>query len=463
MSAAAMHLAVLRLPWQRRRFGSPWASLTTLLVLPAGLAAMGLLLRLGLERSVILCALGLLSTLWHLQAEGLLGQNLALLARHLPGQLRVLRLQLLLSGVAAALLGSLLLAELSGREAWAWLPFSSLIVASLAWLARLPLLWVVAWFPIVGMSMLWRQMDQLLSSPWLSLLSLLALLPLLGSGGGLHRRVEGLQQRLQAVARAQQTGEMPPGRMLGGVWNALARFFCWPQHWTRRRLERRPTPANALARIDAWLSGSGHWAVQLWLLGLFLLGLAALIAWLLLGLQIPDKLPTLLGNMGGAAIGLSAMLAAAATQKAQRLLSTRREQALLALLPGPAGMLELGRALRRRWLWQTLFANMAALLLCGTVLLLGPPLIAKMVGAYLAVLLFLPLLLLRDWSRLQKKPAFDVGGLMVVAGLAAAASLFQPWPAWGTPLLALPLAGALLVWQLRQIRHLPIQLPVGRR
>lgn len=466
MSAAAMHLAVARLPWQRALRGSPWTSLAILLVLPASVALISALLRVRMDLAGAMVLLAVLVTVWYLQVDGWLSQNLPRLARHVPGQLRALRLQVLAGGLGISLLAAAVLASVSSLALAQWLPITVLGTLLLAWLARMPLLWALIWIPQLGFQAireaLLASMQHQAGAAGAVALLVLGLWPLVGQGGGLHRWLTDGMQRWRAAALAAQRGERVSGV---GPWAwsaALGRFFAWPLHVWRRRLERQARPQNAVARVDAWLSGSGHWSLQLWALVLMLLG-AALLTLVLTASLRNVHLHHVLSNLGGFGLGIMVMLQVSSTQKQQRLLATRREQALLALLPAvPAGA-GLGRSLRQRWVRQAGLTSLFCLLLFAAVLQFSRPGFVALTGSLLAMLLFAPLWLLRDWSQLSKASPFAQAGLMVGGAVLALASTFQLGVGRWLPLLALPLALLAFAHQWRKARQFPSQFPVGRR
>jgi peptidoglycan/LPS O-acetylase OafA/YrhL len=103
------------------------------------------------------------------------------------------------------------------------------------------------------------------------------------------------------------------------------------------------------------------------------------------------------------------------------------------------------------------------LLLFAAVLQFSRPGFVALTGSLLAMLLFAPLWLLRDWSQLSKASPFAQAGLMVGGALLALASTFQLGVGRWLPLLALPLALLAFAHQWHKARQFPSQFPVGRR
>jgi len=173
---------------------------------------------------------------------------------------------------------------------------------------------------------------------------------------------------------------------------------------------------------------------------------------------------------------------------------TRREQALLRLVPGAPGTAQLNRALGRSWAGQQLLLLAAAVLL-GLALcaLLDPQGLAHLGAlrplAYAALALpFGPLLLWRDWARV---PVQDGLYLLVLLALAAAELALAAAAWWAFGLLggagdaagAAPAGGGLLVaqrwplallasglivsaallpWLWRRLMRAPVAWPGGR-
>jgi hypothetical protein len=462
MSAARRHAALWRKPWQARRaqrgWRSPWIGPAVLALGCAGLA-LAWPARAGLFMA--LAALGALA--WHgwLGVDGLMRQNQPALARLLPGQVRALRLQLLLHlGLVTLAAWAVLVLAFGPARPWLWLVLP--LVVLLAWLPREPVLWLLV-LPANPTLPLWAwAAEAQQGAPGLKLLALLAAAALVaasvGQGGAWHRAQAARSERWRRAAAAQREGRSRPTATLGLLGRAATRVFDWPRRLWRRRVLARGSAAPLPARLDLGLGLGGQGAELAWG-ALLLIGGVTTAALVTHASQSERDLQGLADVARfGVCIGVYSMIGSTLYARLGPLWARRREQALLALLPGvPAHDLSAqeGRW-RRAYLVAWLLAT-AGVLTLGT---LGSPGSLDYGAACAALCLPLPWLAQHLHRRLQGPPAVA----LLAAAPVLAAGLAWPAQQLGVPAWASLGAGA-LAWVLLARRRdaRPLALPVGRR
>lgn len=477
--------AVIAMPWRQMTRSTRWGWCGAgLLLLGSGVAFALLWQQAALAGAGLG---GVLLMVWGAQVAGLLEQNDPRSARLVPGHLRVLRRV----AVALWLMGTLV----AGVAAWvlldgrAVLPAcvlaAGLAAAVLAWCIRWPLLWFVISFAPMGVSIVpgagpaawfgaaaWWQANSVGATA--ALLGLLgaSLFALFGAGDARHQQVFARQRTWREMAR---DGRSARGGAAFGAWGAafthlgrpVERLASW---WLGRLLRRaRPEARSVMARAEVVLHGQHHWLYQLVGVMVVLVSLALALA---LGQAIFGPVPERAwadvwrnGSLG-IAIGLANMGLNGIFLLPRALCQSRREQALLVLLPGMPQGPSLSRAvagLQVRHLvigWLLTLAFAAALL--------GPtaPGLVVPLGA-------LPLLVawvLRPPARLSPSAGwkdalpiigFSCGGtLLVVVLVTRPGSATTALGVLAT--LSLLLSLALAHWRARQRRAAPAALPAGR-
>ncbi len=497
MKARHPGLQMLQAPWQwRRNDGSLWAwrlyGLLTVLIFAA--PAAGVLVWLpprAAWASIGALALVGLTALWGLQFVGLQRLDHPHAAHTVPGHARALRSTALglwatlvtLAGFVMAIGTAMWLQEAELATIWrsslaAALGTGALLLfvaAALRWwwlwvlAGALPaLMGAGAWRLVVFDTWHWA-LPLWQAQPLGGTLMLLAVLGLLlstlfGRGDAVHA---GAYQRRERVRRVLAAS---PGHRNAGL-AAYGRWGEWlskpgqamTDAWLRRALARANTGrGSVMTRAEVVLHGHQHWVRQLATL-LFVqacVGLSLVLTAFLAGV----KLGVLLEHgRTGLAIGVGIMAFSAVLNLPSALWASRREQALLVLLPGMPQGAALNRALAwRQWrhcgvLWLALVPGLGAVLWAG----LAPHALAP-------VVLALPLTawLWRDHARMRAgRPVFTVMALALgpaLGTLSMALLSRHPaawWPWW---LGVLALTAALLAWRWRVLPQLPPALPVGR-
>lgn len=470
--------SVLASAWRAvNRRGKAWAWLVPVLSL-VWLLPMELALPTGAAVKIVRgVATVLLSTLtlalWMMFVFNVLQQNHPLWARLVAGHVFALRRALYL-GAAAITLGAAVLAACAGSS---W-PVVALIAApacaAIACAMRWPLLWLLMvavlvtlqWQIQLGLygwlALAWRE------TPWALAAAVfagtgLALRAAVFTGSSAHALAQSKLNAAAAVAR----GELPTAaqRQLSASWFGPTRWMDWAYGtWLRRELAQ---PTHALGgRLALGVGPQAHWTgpAANALNVLLLCAVVSSLHWL-----IPERLVA--ASCTGMLVAVAMVGLLVPLQLPSALWATRREQALLTLLPGtPTG------AALNRWLAMRLAALDVAvvLVLMVAVALFGhfmpsDPRFDRfdeaVLGALIVGMLLTPTLW-RDWSRARAPSGLLQLGLIsasVMAGAIAGVwvyALERPWYELAplTALAALPLG----LWRWRRLRRLPAAWPVGR-
>lgn len=474
---------LLAAPFQQRRHTSELWVWLALLLLSLGVA---IACAIMVDLKAALVVLGIdagasLLILWGICFASLRRQNHPNAARLVPGHLARLRqcaigLLMVLSLVTALLFG----AQLGQPLAWGLgaAALMLLVAAFVRWMQLWFYIWIVIslafWGPAGAVCVrIWSGLLQwyALQPACLALLVVL-LLPwllsrLLQDGGPAHQASYGAAEKIR-LAFADQTRGLSTARYAGKAGLAMLRLFSWPQPlWQRHLLATaKPAARSALARAELVCLGNLHWTSMLG-------ALTVMSALLALGYSVfvqfypPDL--SRLGSGGGLGLqlGICSMALNPLMSLPASLHRSRREQALLVLLPGMPRGQALNRLMARRLLAQFYLQWSLALILIGLMMAPAAPGEASRIGLY-GLLVALPMgaYVLRDWSR-QAAPndgrallplMMVVGGASSLAGLA-----WLGVSIWITAGLSVGLTLLLLRhrWQ-RLVVYSPAALPVGR-
>ncbi len=448
-----------------------------LLAVPQGVAWMPdarlrrLLLIVSLGVSVLI-AIGF----WMRLVVNVMQQNDPQLARTLPGQVRALRVTLcglaLLTGATAALfsvsLGGPLLVVLAAVLA---------TLAALATVLRWPLwgfgLMLLSWSaPLLGSTavahqlLLWMQASPGLTAGLVVALSLWLQARVVMTGGprhaAAHRRVWALAGAMRGDFRAQAWLRKGDAQSAGNVGLQLGRGLYGL--WMRRTLQR--PGARVPARLALGLGPVLHWTGML--SGLLVAGAFVLVP-LLLAWASPQAHAA--RNMGlSMVIGAPLMMLANAVGWPMALWGSRREQALLRLLPGVPQAAALNRWLARQLALQF---GAGVLLMTGICVICihrfdldfqWAPVEDFVLGSA-ALSPFMLLALWRDWSALRA-PTGGMQALVLAAllGMGGTAWAWVGWlqgPWWTLAGLSALLFAPLGFWRWRLAIRAPVAWPVG--
>ncbi|MFT7775887.1 hypothetical protein [Roseateles sp.] len=469
-------------PWRQGQFFSVWGrwligglllliSLGSLLWLPA---AIGWRVPLGV----------LLVTLhgaWMALASSLQEQNHPHAARCVPGHLRALRRSAVLgwalcSGATTLLSAAILPSVISWQSQ---LLVNGLIAVFLLWASRLWWLWMLLIFqsPLLGFfGIRLAPIGNALYEAWQAntygvlLLSLLAqawiVVKALDDGGARHRARYSRQAVMRQTMRLASAGRQPPAAAWGPFFERLFNpFELLKAAWMRRLMERADNtdPRNVMARAEIVLHGPQHWLNQLTAL-VTLVGfttVAFTITWLVYRFDVAAVLH---GSMSGIGIGIGIAGLSPCFALPGMLWQSRREQALLRLLPGMPQGAALNRAVASRQLRDFFVAWLLTMLaLTG--------LAHRASDDYLLYMLFaaLPVAALNLTRRpaMMQAPTAMTAVLPMFAFFALGGVLFalarmQELPLWQIAVPLVALTTALLAWRWRRLVAAPTALPAGR-
>lgn len=461
MSFAARHLALVVQPWQARRLDTGWRRpWVGPIVCTLGVLAMVLVWPSQSKLWLGSLALVWLAWLWWLLAEGLYGQNQPALARLLPGHVRALRLQLLVFAllVTAATVAVLTVA-LGPVRPWWWIVLPVVVV--MAWLAREPWLWLPVWLlgtwtPLMAWA---AEADKAPPSRQLLLLLVAGLLltASVGNGGWLHRWHAAHRARWRRAAAAQREGRAIPSTALSMPLRALSHLFDWPRLVWRKRVLARGAAAPLAARLNLGLGLGGQWVELLWIGVLLFITPAMIVFGRWHAASDVDMVEVIDFSRFGVCVGVFSMIVSTQHGRLSRLWERRREQALLALLPGVPNtdFSTIEARWRREYLLSWLLATAAVLSLDAA----GSP--GSLDYAAFCAAFCLPLAWLAQHQQRRQQGRPRLAPLVLAPVLAAVLA----WPAqqWGLPAWASLAAGALVYVALAR-RHDPrrLKLPLGR-
>ena len=489
-------VAMLRTAWQwRRNDGSLWAArlYALLLAVLLGVPAVAALLWMPQRAawiSVGVLALMALCIVWSLHFAAMLRLDHPHAAHTVPGHARALRTAAL--GLWAALVGLSAVVAAVGAAGlgvgdiatcWRFGLAAALGTGTLLFFVAAAMRWWGLWLlaglgpsfmgPHVWRTAAFEQWDRVLplwqAQPLgITLVVLLAqgllLCTVFGTGNAAHARAYARRKNSRRMFALAASGQKP----------ALAAYGRWGEWlnlpgqklvdaWLQRCLARaRARPASVMARAELVLHDGQHWVRQLWVLLCVQLCVGLLIALTatLTGAGIPLFLEH--GSLG-ISIGVGVMAFGAVLNLPSALWVSRREQALLMLLPGMPQGATLNRALAwRQWrhcllLWLGLLPALFAVVWVGQ---------ASYALAFMGMALLLSAWLWRDHARMTPArraapflPVLMLGPLVLLSALLLNR---HPGALWFWALGVLGLTAALLAWRWRALAHLPQALPVGR-
>lgn len=483
---------LLMAPWHwTRNDGGLWAlrlyGAVALLLLGAPAAAALWWMPLPLAAVVVGVAIFVgLALVWGLQIGVLLRLDHPRVAHTVPGHARALRavaLGLWLGLVALCGLVSALAVGLLGGDGLRTGLVVAVGAATLLWVLALAIRWWWLWVPIcLGFSFYglaaWRNLvvaswawlqQQWQAQPVFMTLGVLLLqglvLPVIfGHGDGRHARAYASRERWRKVTVASGAGRMPAwaaygrwGEWLGLPWQRLANAWL---SWVCR--QATSSPRSVMARAEVVMHGPHHWVRQLstGLLVQLVVALCLVATTWQTGLSLRVLLE---GGHVGISVGLASMALTAVMTLPGALWQSRREQALLVLLPGMPTGAALTRAVAWRQMRQCLWSWAVLLPALATVVWAGK---GWTTLAYVAPALPLSAWLWRDASRLREPGQTGAVVPILLCVLAGGLSAFLTSRAPGAllPWLAamVVLAAGLLAWRWRRMLHLPQVLPAGR-
>lgn len=420
--------------------------------------------------------------LWVMLLVNLLEQNHPTTTRLVPGHLRRLRqatliVWLLTSGVQ----GVLAWLALAGNVPLPPLLLAAAVIGVVAAWGQRHWLWAVALYVTPSFIAPLRLHERLASQwhaladfwqlqPWIWLALSLALLGALlvriyGTGDFDHRKTYARRQSALKLARSGMTGNRgsvgTPGR--SGEWFARP-VDTLAARWLARLLARaQPRQASVMARAELALHGLQHWLRHGVGAGLLLpcMGMGFALFFALLGAG-PNAI---FGNTTGA-IGFVLAITGFSPGFGLRnmLWHTRREQALLVLLPGMPQGRQLNRAVAFIQLRHFLLAwGVTTLLLGGLLLLTGSTALLSLSVAALPMgilnLTRAPATMRAPTPWTTSKPVL---GFFVLNAVLWGLCVWLDGLVWLLAGISLVLSAVLLAWRWRALAQAPSALPAGR-
>lgn len=473
---------IMLAPWRQRDLSSPWGRRLIGALLVIGIAASLVWLPPAAAwRVPVGIVIVVLHGLWMAVGASLLEQNHPHAARCVPGHLRSLR--------RAALLGWALCSGLTTLLAWLIVPGAdhwhilllgnSVVLTFLLWASRLWWLWLLLALhsPLLGLfsgklAPLWSALATLwqANTYGMLLLALLAqawlVMVAFGDGGHQHQDRYARQALRRKAMRLMAEGHQPTatswGRPAEWLFSPFVRTF---SAWQQRLLAAADNTRlhSVMARADIVLHGHQHWLNQLMTLGT-VVGLT-LISFTAVRVFYNVDLATIFRHGAlGMGVGIASACLSPGFALPISLWQSRREQALLRLLPGMPQGAALNRAIAARQLrnfsvgWVlSLLALLALARGTDHIFPLYLPLAALPVAAL--ALTRQPATMRAPTALTSVLPLF---ALFALAGLLylLVSELGVP-PGWVASVTAV-LAAALLAWRWRRLDAAPMALPTGR-
>ncbi len=480
MRAATRYSQVLLAVWRQRDRSAPWGrrAFAALLATGAAAALVGLPAPVGwrvVAGLLLLMGLGV----WLALCGSLQEQNHPTAARTVPGHLRTIRRAALLGWALCTSLTTLLLwAIIATAEAWPLLLLScGFIAVFLLWSSRMVWLWLLLTLlsPLLGaLGGSLAPVRRALTSLWsehtagLLLACLLAQAALVmlafGAGGARHTARHARQMLMRNAMRMQLDGRQANAAAWGRPIQWLTRPFGRAlDAWQRRLLARADNgdPRNVMARAAIVLHGGQHWMYQL--MGIAVLAAIVLVAFAAVSSVAQVPLKTFLPGAFGMGIAIASMGFNPGFALPMALWQSRREQALLCLLPGMPRGAALSEAVAAGHL-----RNAATAWLATSLVLLALGLAAGndwLLCLPLAALPVMAVNLTRGPARMR--PPQVLTAMWPSLAFFALAGLVYGLAQLGVPLALLgvtvpALSAALLAWRWRGLGRGPVALPAGR-
>lgn len=482
MTAADRYSQVLLAVWRQRDLSSPWGrrTIAALLVL-SGAAGLIWLPREAAWRVPLVELIVVVLGVWMAIAANLLEQNHPTAARTVPGHARTLK--------RAALLGWALCTVLFTLLAWAMMPTAGLwpilllccgfLAAFLLWTTRLVWLWLLM-ILVSPLSLAFGNRlapaRQALSALWEAHTHEVLLLCLLfqawlvvraiSDGGARHQARYTTQALMRRSMQMQLEGKAPAINAWAPFERLTRPFVRILSAWLQHVLDRadNASPRSVMARAEIVLHGQQHWLRYALTIGV--ITAVVLISFTVVLTTTTGVSLTLMLQHGGMGMGIgiaSAGLNPGFTTP-NMLWQSRREQALLQLLPGiPQGRalnVALARLHQRDFIVSWLLTTLLLVALgagIGNQLLLCLPLAALPVAAM--TLTPRPALMRAPTAMTMMAPSFV---FLALAGVLYVLARDLSVPLWLHALAMLAVSAPLLAWRWRRLAAAPAALPAGR-
>lgn len=481
MTATARYSQVLLAVWRQRDLSSPWGrrAIAALLVL-SGAAGLIWLPRELAWRVPLVELIVVVLGVWMAIAANLLEQNHPTAARTVPGHVRTLKRAALLGWALCTLLFTLLVwAMMPAAGLWPILLLcSGFLAAFLLWTTRL--VWL--WFLLILLSPLSLALGswlaparQALAALWETHTYEMLLLCLIfqawlvvrafAEGGAKHQARYATQALMRRSMQMQLEGKAPAINAWA-PFERLARPFvrilsAWLQHVLARA--DNTSLRSVMARAEIVLHGQQHWLRNALAMGVIVAVVVMIFTAVLFTTGVSLAVVLKHGSFG-MGIGLASAGFNPGFTLTNSLWASRREQALLRLLPGmPSGQALNIAIARLQWRdfivgWLLTTGLLFALgITAGDQLLLSLPLAALPIAA--CMLTRRPALLRPPTGMTAVAPSF---AFLTLAGICHVLAAQQIVPLWALGLVLAGVTAALLAWRWPRLAAAPTALPAGR-
>ena len=483
MSRFASHFHIMCAPWQQRRTEKSYGFIATIVLLLIVMGGVIGFLKGGdsqsMMKSYAALTAGSVVVFWLLQIIYMTVLNSPIHARLVPGHVRKLRQTFLAfwlsTSVAFGLIIGLVFADFVK-----WSFFAAIIevicVTSLIW----PWRWLFAciglappWWPREALLTLFRKVLHPIYVSWPILSLTFLLLPcgyiithkLIQSGGAKHFMDTAKSRRMRLSMAPDAQGRQASLHHLGSKGTLVMNIILYPLHRYMQHLLKKPqaNTAHVMARAELVFAADAHWVMQAsYLLGITLVALAiGTIEVIQHGFVWRSEI---MEGSGLVALFMLIFGASAPLGIKQALLRSRREQALLTLLPAMPRGTALNRLIAGRLLRQCAFAWVFSVAV-ATQLQYLDNFGSITVAAYAAILPAFALLI-QDWSKLETERPLKMITYMVLMVLWAIACYeameWLLWPPLAVGSVSALVGAVLLAWRWRKIATFPSAFPAGR-
>lgn len=481
MNATARYPQVMLAFWRQGQFLSRWGciAIAALMVLSCIAGAIWLPTEAAWRLPLGLLLIVVMST-WMAMAMNLQEQNHPTAARTVPGHARTLKRAALAGWMTSTLLFTLL--------AWAVMPVAKLwpmlllcsgfFAAFLLWTTRLVWIWLLSLLisPLsVGFGSQLGSARHAIATLWETHTYAVLLLCLLfqgwlvmraiADGGAKHQARYARQVQMRRAMQMQMEGKAPGINSWAPFERVLLPFVRILSAWLQHVLDRADNASlrSVMARGEIVLHGPQHWLRYALTMGTILAVVVMVFSAVLVSTNV--SLAIVLKHGGfGIGIGLASAGLNPAFTTPSALWGSRREQALLRLLPGMPQGRTLNQAMARlqwrdfivSWLLTTLIL-VALGTAVGHQLLLCLPLAALPIAAL--TLTRRPALMQAPTTMTAMVPSF---ALLTLAGILFLLTRELGVSLWTHALAMFALAALLLAWRWPRMLAAPTAMPAGR-
>jgi hypothetical protein len=477
----APHWQLVSAPWRQRHTDRAYGGIIAMAVLLLAVAGVLGFLKGGdpqaMLRALSGAVAGYIQVLWMLQIMSFVQFNHPTYARIVPVHVRKLRETTVALWLISSLLSGLILGQAFGH-AGNWFLLSAICMVLLTLSIVRPTLWIGAtllspWWLNSGITEFVRQSVMPFYESWPLLCGAAPLLLCAGiltrvvirNGSAGHVKSFERMRRLRLSTMPNAEGRQGNLQHLGEWGTRILKVVLFPLNRYMQYLVRNPkrTPANLMARAELVFGVDVHWAMQASIAACFavLAGLTCALARVYWGLDWAEKLrPTsLILAVCMLCVGWVPSLGLHAA-----IFRSRREQALLMLLPGVPRGGGLNRLIAKRMLRQAVVVWLIAALVASQ-LPFAPGQARLVLAAYIGILPSMALLI-QDWSRIGiQNPISSFANFVAIATGPIACFVAMQFLGIEGPVVmvvSLVISLTLLRWRWSRMQRFPAALPAGR-